>query len=384
MKKVFYYSLALAMGLSFASCGNKDDDNNPEEKAEVTYDYVTADNVKNWTAYATRVATLLKSDATTLYEAWSKSYNGGDAFADVFKKHTNDYKSALDCLQEICQGCADIANEVGTAKIGEPYDLYKAGKTTEALYAVESWYSWHSRDDYSNNILSIRNSYYGSLDGKIADNSIAAFVKAKDEAFHNEIVSAIDGAYKAIQNIPQPFRNNIDSKEAEAAMEACAGLTDLLMDGSKNLNAWLETNEDETAYDKIATSYVDVVVLPTYKSLSEKADALLTAVKAVEADPSTSTFAAAGNAWLEARAPWETSEAFLFGPVGDLGLDPNMDSWPLDQENIKNLIEKGSFSSLDWTGDYDEESEAIEAAQSVRGFHTLEYLIFLDGKTRTF
>ncbi len=383
MKKQVFFAIALAMGVSLVSC-DKDDDNNRNEEITVTYDDVTASNVKNWTAYATRVATLLKSDASTLYDAWTKSYNGGEAYSVTFKSQKGDYKSALDCLQEIAQGCADIANEVGTAKIGEPYDLYKAGKTTEALYAVESWYSWHSRDDYSNNILSIRNSFYGSLDGKVSDKSIANYLKSKDEAFYNELNSAIDNAYKAIQNIPQPFRNNIDSKEAEQAMEACAALNDLLMDGSKNLNKWLEENEDEATYKAIAENYVDVVVLPTYKSLVDRADALLSAVKAVESEPSTKNFATAGNAWLEARAPWETSESFLFGPVGDLGLDPNMDSWPLDQENIKNLIEKGSFDALNWNGDYDEESEAIEAAQSVRGFHTLEYLIFKDGKAREY
>mgnify|MGYP002235879179 CR=1 FL=1 len=31
----------------------------------------------------------------------------------------------------------------------------------------------------------------------------------------------------------------------------------------------------------------------------------------------------------------------------------------------------------------DEEDEAIGAAQSVRGYHTLEYLLFKDGQPRT-
>ena len=39
---------------------------------------------------------------------------------------------------------------------------------------------------------------------------------------------AIEDAAKAIQTIPQPFRNNINSKEAQAAMEACAELSDIL------------------------------------------------------------------------------------------------------------------------------------------------------------
>ena len=47
------------------------------------------------------------------------------------------------------------------------------------------------------------------------------------------------------------------------------------------------------------------------------------------------------------------------------------------------IIKNGDFSALGWTGEYDEASSAIEAAQAIRGFHTLEFLIFKDGKART-
>ncbi len=380
MKKELLF--ALALGVSLVAC-DKDDDKNEvvdPQGQETSFVDINSGNVKNWTAYATRVATLLKSDANSLYNAWADSYNG-EPYAETFKKHNgNSYTSSLDCLQEIVQGCADIANEVGTAKIGEPYDFKKAGKDNEALYAVESWFSWHSRDDYSNNILSIRNSFFGSLDGKEAENSLATYIKGKDADLYAKINSAISDAYKAIQDIPQPFRNNIVCSETDKAMEACASLEKLL----NSLSTWLEENEDEAVFDKIAVSYVDKVVVPTYKSLVDKVDALLTAVKAVEANPSEKTFATAAEAWLNAREPWETSEAFLFGPVADLGLDPNMDSWPLDQADIQNLIEKGTFESLDWSGDFDEDNADIEAAQTVRGFHTLEYLIFKDGKARVY
>ena len=69
----------------------------------------------------------------------------------------DETQSALVCVEQIIDGCCDIANEVGNAKIGDPYDLWNSGQQTKALYAVESWYSWHSIDDYSNNILSVRN-----------------------------------------------------------------------------------------------------------------------------------------------------------------------------------------------------------------------------------
>jgi hypothetical protein len=66
-----------------------------------------------------------------------------------------------------------------------------------------------------------------------------------------------------------------------------------------------------------------------------------------------------------------------------MGLDPNMDSWPLDQVGIVGILQSQNFNALSWDGEYDEESSAIEAAQAIRGFHTLEFLIFKDGKART-
>ena len=38
--------------------------------------------------------------------------------------------------------------------------------------------------------------------------------------------------------------------------------------------------------------------------------------------------------FLEARAWWEKSEAFLFGPATDFGVDPHIDSWPLDVDAL--------------------------------------------------
>ncbi len=73
----------------------------------------------------------------------------------------------------------------------------------------------------------------------------------------------------------------------------------------------------------------------------------------------------------------------FFGPVADKGLDPNMDSWPLDQDGIVQILTSGNYSDLNWDGDYDEEDDKIAGAQALRGYHTLEYLIFKDGEART-
>lgn len=382
MIKKFLFIAAIACSVSLASCS--DDDNNGGSVDPVNPDSADVDynstNAASWGNYMYQVSALLKNDAATLYDAWASSYEGGAAYADIFKNHnTNQYPSSESCIQQIIDGCVVIASEVGTAKIGDPYNLYVSGKTQQALYAVESWYSWHSRDDYTNNIYSIQNSYYGSTNGVVSENSISALVAEINPELDAEVKAAINNAANAIQAIPQPFRNHINSQEAVNAMVACADLVEVLDVKLKTAVSGLTGRDAQL--QAIVDNYVDVVVLPTYLELKEKNNALHQAVTNFKNSPSNAAFEAACNAWLVAREPWEKSEAFLFGPVDALGLDPNMDSWPLDQDAIVQILNSGNYDDLNWSdGDSD---DAIEAAQSVRGFHTLEFLLFKNGNPRT-
>lgn len=392
-KNIFWMAfVAVALSVGATSCGDDDDDEPVKDPTEnvggnedeggssssADLDYSAA-NANSWHNYMKQVAYLLKADATTLYEAWNTSYEGGEAYAQSFKNHTRYYQSARNCVEELLDGCVTIADEVGNAKIGEPYNLYVSGDVTSALYAVESWYSWHSRDDYTNNIWSIRNAYFGSLDGTVNANSLSAVVKGANAELDAEVIAAINKAASAIQAIPQPFRNHINSNEAREAMAACAELVEVM---DVNLRSVVTNSEllSEETLDAVVDNYVDAVVLPTYKDLMEKNSTLYNEIVALASNPSNEAFEAACDAWLASREPWEKSEAFLFGPVDALGLDPNMDSWPLDQDAIVQILTSGNFDNLNWSDE--DGDEAIEAAQSVRGFHTLEYLLFKDGNPR--
>lgn len=391
MKK-FYSLVALMLGtvLSFSACGDDNDDPTPDDPTQDVVDPIdldyTAENAASWGNYMLRVSSLLKEDAQTLYAAWSEDYNGAGAYAETFKKHSgSDYPTALSCVQEIVAKCSEIANEVGAAKIGDPLNLYNQGKTTEALYAVESWYSWHSRDDYTNNIWSIRNSYYGIVSendsedqGDIQENSLYRLIEAADPEMNQKVDDAIHAAAVAIQAIPQPFRNHINSEEALAAQQACLDLEEILIELNTYIANQYDGNANDARLEAIVEQYVDYVVLPTYKSLAEQNTALYNAIEAFQKSPGDASFEAACDAWLTAREPWEKSEGFLFGPVDSEGLDPNMDSWPLDQDMIVNILESGNFDELEW-----DNIEDSEDAQNVRGFHTLEYLLFKNGEPRT-
>lgn len=401
MKKNFLYAAAimLATSFTFTACDD-DDDNDPGnggnnqkpdtenvDPAQIEY---TSKNAKSWHNYMTVVAKLLKEDSQKLFDEWNNGY------AEGFKNpgtagNITGFTSYISCIEQIVDGCSDIASEVGGAKLGDPYSLYMSGDKTAALYAVESWYSWHSREDYSNNIVSVQNAYYGqrnltsNIDGTTFNaNSIAALVKAKNPAFHEKMDKAIKDAYKAILAIPDPFRNHIGSKETKAAMDACDNLNTLLVGGSENLRGFMRENyeSDDAALKPVVEQYVDHVIMPTYTDLKNKNNQLYAVIEKLTKNPTNANFKAAANAWIVAREPWEESEAYLFGPVASLGLDPNMDSWPLDQQAIVNILNSGKFD-FEWDGEYSEEDKEIEAKQSVRGFHTLEFLIFKDGEART-
>lgn len=384
-KTVFFACGALAASLLFSACQKEEKDGAlPEGTADVTIDYddfdVTSENIGNLTAYALQAATLLEADAKALDEAWSVSFNDGEAYAVSFKNPGNGklFTSYANCAEQIVSGCADIANEVGTSKIGSPRSLWENGSYKEAVYAVESWYSFHSIDDYTNNIYSIRNAFNGSVNGNEANASLASYLKANKADLYNEVKVAINDAASAIQGINAPFRSHIGSSTVITAMDACSALETVL---TNQLKPYVMTIA-EADLKPIVETYTNEVVLPTYESLAKKNADLKSAVEALKASPSDATFEAAAEAWLNARQPWETSEAFLFGPVDELGLDPNMDSWPLDVDAIKNILATGDFSQMNW--DDTQSAEAIEASQSVRGFHTLEFLLFKNGEPRTY
>ena len=137
-----------------------------------------------------------------------------------------------------------------------------------------------------------------------------------------------------------------------------------------------EEENYDTLYTQILTNYVDGTVIPTYKKMAEAALEMRKANEALKANPSDATMKDASDAWMAARIWWEMSEAFLFGPVSEDGfnIDAHIDSWPLELEDIKNTIadENGEITG----------QEAWKLEEGVIGFHTTEYLLYRDGKSR--
>jgi putative iron-regulated protein len=116
------------------------------------------------------------------------------------------------------------------------------------------------------------------------------------------------------------------------------------------------------------------VIFPTYVDLEEKAEALNAAVVALGADVTEANLDAAREAWRATRIPWEQSEGFLFGPVDTEGIDPSIDSWPVNQADLDAVLASGDPLT----------KESIDALEgTLKGFHTIEYLLFGAGGAKT-
>ena len=109
------------------------------------------------------------------------------------------------------------------------------------------------------------------------------------------------------------------------------------------------------------------VIFPTYADLEVKANALNAAVVTLQASTTDVNLQAAQDAWRATRRPWEQSEGFLFGPVETDGIDPSIDSWPVNQADLNAVLASGQPLT----------KATIDGLEGgLKGFHTIEYLLF--------
>ncbi|WP_413576955.1 imelysin family protein [Bdellovibrio sp. HCB290] len=112
------------------------------------------------------------------------------------------------------------------------------------------------------------------------------------------------------------------------------------------------------------------VIAATYVEFAHSTVSLKQAVDIFVQTPNESTLAQVQAAWRGARMPWESSEAFLFGPVDSLGIDPMLDTWPLNRQDLDSVLASSSPITTDMIRGL---------GTNLQGFHTLEYLLFGDG-----
>lgn len=140
----------------------------------------------------------------------------------------------------------------------------------------------------------------------------------------------------------------------------------------------LSTTNTKKLDSQLATSVLNQesenVIFQTYTDLNTQAGLLLNAVNELASQQTEANLSAAREQWRKTRVPWEASEAFLFGPVETDGIDPSIDSWPLNKTDLDNVLK----SSDNLTKNY------VDGLQgTLKGFHTIEYLLFGDNNDKS-
>ena len=153
-------------------------------------------------------------------------------------------------------------------------------------------------------------------------------------------------------------------------------------DEKKSENSVALDNDIKAAVEQ----YVPGVVYSTYNDLAKESEELYNlladaAEKGVDALSQAEIDAICAK-FLQARQSWEESEAFLYGAATDFGIDPHIDTWPLDVEALATALSNAEqVSNLEGEDGIGYASAKLGA--ELLGFHGIEFILFRDGQNRT-
>ena len=195
-----------------------------EFKGNDTYTGFTAISGASELAYAQRICTLLKERTFQLQVAWEGEKNAnraavvkaagleyttenglsfGDNLKQAGKNSQSTFATLTDAITQVLSAdegsCFGICNEVGTAKIANPF-------ANGDIAYVESPYSYNSITDFADNIRSIRNVWLGSTNGNAASKSFHSFfANVNQTAVNTAVENAYTSAINNISGMPAPF-----------------------------------------------------------------------------------------------------------------------------------------------------------------------------------
>ncbi|MBQ1693712.1 MAG: imelysin [Bacteroidales bacterium] len=132
--------------------------------------------------------------------------------------------------------------------------------------------------------------------------------------------------------------------------------------------------------------YVPNVVYSTYKALADETQGLYELLAAASKKGVNSITDNDINAicskFLAARTYWEQSEAFLYGPATTFGIDPHIDTWPLDAEALAVALSNTAQMEM-LKGEDGIAYAGAKLGAELLGFHGIEFILFRNGKNRT-
>lgn len=147
-------------------------------------------------------------------------------------------------------------------------------------------------------------------------------------------------------------------------------------DDDDDITSGLDTKKTE-----VISQCVNDVIINTYSQLAGKSITLYNACATLKSNLTQDNIDVACTAWIDARKYWEQSEAFLYGAASDYNIDPHIDSWPLDKNQLDLALNNSILiSNMDEYGSNFDGFSTL--GYGLLGFHAVEYMIFRDGDAR--
>lgn len=166
------------------------------------------------------------------------------------------------------------------------------------------------------------------------------------------------------------------------------GLSSCSDDNNENQGTENVQSVNEQKMEAIAQQYVSNTIYKTYAAIADATDQLYTQLANVadrfKANPesvSQSDIDKICSTFLTAREEWEKSEAFLYGAATDFGIDPHIDTWPLDADGLATAL-KNADQVAKLEGEDGIAYAGGKLGQELLGFHGIEFIIFRDGANR--
>ncbi len=155
----------------------------------------------------------------------------------------------------------------------------------------------------------------------------------------------------------------VQSRAARGLPVRLAGVVLLVALGSGCAPTPLEDGERRMALRETT----ERVILPTYVELGARTAELSQQLDELRAAPAAVDLSVVRQAYLDARVPWEESQAFAFGPAADLHAEAGIDQSPIDASKLEAELASESELSVKYV-------RGLGANK--RGLHAIEYLLF--------
>ncbi len=109
------------------------------------------------------------------------------------------------------------------------------------------------------------------------------------------------------------------------------------------------------------------VCTASYEEMYNQSLELQNAITTLESNPSQQNLFACRDAWRNVRLTWELTESWLFGPISSNNIDPRIDTWPVDFNEIDSVLNSGNALT---------EAYIDQLEDALKGFHPIEYFLW--------